>query len=304
MPLTTAERINIGRLSGLYTSNELAGGRLIGGQIDKRLPNLIYAVTQGLVWMNELSSSAADLDLVGNYLISICRHSSKAEGVLALNNGGTVAPITPSTGAASVFPIRINSADFSTATEYNDTRILGKNLMIFVDQVNQQWLNSGAGNFAYTLTGIQLLIPGFDATANNYTITIEEYTPGQAAGGSGSSLLGSYYYGDVDYYSNLIANSDIVPYQGNFSSTVGGAMAVTFPSAASASGGKYLVIRIPSSQTDRTTWYNNTLNNGTIPDLVFREFITFGGYDYYLTRPQLGGGGYVLPSDALTITLS
>lgn len=294
MPLTVAEKINIGRLSGLYTSNELAGGRLIGGQIDKRLPNLIYAVTQGLVWMNELSSPTVDADLVGNYLISICRHSTKAEGVLALNNGGTVAPITPSTGAASVFPIRISSADFVTATEYNDTRITGKNLMIFIDQGNQQWLNSGSDTFAYTLTGIQILFPGFDATANNYTITIEEYTPGQAVG-SGSSLLGSYYYGDVDYYSDLISNNDIVPYQGNFASTVGGSMAVTFPSGADAPAGKFLVIRIPSTQTDRSAWINVvTLNQGIIPDSVFRDIISFSGYDYYMTRILFGFNGGIL----------
>lgn len=94
MPLTTAERINVGRLSALYTSNELASGTLHGGQIDKRLPHLIYAVTQGLVWANELLETTANLEKIGNYLISICRHDLRAQGVLSLNNGGTVAPIS------------------------------------------------------------------------------------------------------------------------------------------------------------------------------------------------------------------
>lgn len=105
MPLTTQQQINIGRLCGLYASNEIASGQKKGGLIDPRLPHLIYAVTQALVWMDELDSETVDLNIVGNYLISICRHQLKAQGVLAVSSGGEVAPIS---GSGTI----VNDLDF------------------------------------------------------------------------------------------------------------------------------------------------------------------------------------------------
>ena len=62
-------------------------------------------------------------------------------------------------------------------------------------------------------------------------------------------------------------------------------MSVTFAAGAVDPAGKFLVFKIASSQTDKSTWANTgTLNSGNIPDSVFRELITFGGYDYYCTR--------------------
>lgn len=115
MPLTTQQQINIGRLCGLYASNEIASGQKKGGLIDPRLPNLIYAVTQALVWMDELDSETVDLNIVGNYLISICRHQLKAQGVLEITSGGEVAPISGSIPT-------INDLDFIvSATSYIST---------------------------------------------------------------------------------------------------------------------------------------------------------------------------------------
>lgn len=105
MALTTVQQISIGALCGLYTSNEIASGRRAGGVIDKRLPHLINAVNQGLKWLYEYDPTNDDLVPIGNYLISICRNQFKAQGVLALNNGGTISPIVPS----NIFP---NALDF------------------------------------------------------------------------------------------------------------------------------------------------------------------------------------------------
>ena len=95
MPLTTLEQISIGRLSAVYTSNELDSGERHGGTIDPRLPTLQYMVTEGLQMLYDLDPTHDDLIPIGHYLISICRHQFKAEAVLQLDNGGTVAPIVP-----------------------------------------------------------------------------------------------------------------------------------------------------------------------------------------------------------------
>lgn len=105
MPLTTSQQISIGALCSVYTSNELASGKRTGGVMDTGLPVQIYAVNQGLKWLYEYDPTNSDLVPIGNYLISICRQQFRAESVLALNNGGTVAPIVP--GGSSV-----NDLDF------------------------------------------------------------------------------------------------------------------------------------------------------------------------------------------------
>jgi hypothetical protein len=94
MALTTPQRISIGRLSTLYTSNELQNGQKHGGTLDKRWPHLLFLVTEALEMLYDLDPTHDDLQPIGHYLIAISKHQFKAEAVLQLNNGGTVAPIT------------------------------------------------------------------------------------------------------------------------------------------------------------------------------------------------------------------
>jgi hypothetical protein len=76
----------------------------------------------------------------------------------------------------SGFPIYITSADFDNATDYTSEKLVGQNLIIFVNEVNQ-FLVPGKG-FLPTATGIKMLtgsgatIQDFNATANQYTLVI------------------------------------------------------------------------------------------------------------------------------------
>jgi hypothetical protein len=153
--LTTQQRINIGRLSGLYASNELQSGKKIGGLLDRRLPHLIYAVTQGLEWLNELDTANEDLEPIGHYLISICRHQLKAMAVLDIATPGTVATIVDSTGDDDIYPIYITEADLNDDGDYINSNIVGDNLIVFYNENNQKFLVAGAG-FEYTSTVIRI----------------------------------------------------------------------------------------------------------------------------------------------------
>lgn len=48
--------------------------------------------------------------------------------------------------------------------------------------------------------------------------------------------------------------------------------------------GYYLVARAASVESGKTTWFNSSFNNGTIPDTVFQSRLSLGGYNYYITR--------------------
>jgi hypothetical protein len=47
---------------------------------------------------------------------------------------------------------------------------------------------------------------------------------------------------------------------------------------------QYLVLKEPSSQPVKTTWFNTILNNGNMPDSVFRSPIVIGAFRYYVSR--------------------
>ena len=76
----------------------------------------------------------------------------------------------PGSGTSTIKAV---SADFADATHYNNPAIAGKTLGIFFNEINRFLEDT---EFAYTATGIQVLIPGFNSTLNNYTLYISIVT--------------------------------------------------------------------------------------------------------------------------------
>lgn len=89
-------------------------------------------------------------------------------------------------------------------------------------------------------------------------------------------------YGDVDPNTDLQAHVDNFTYQESFSITHNIPISAPIPQAGS--NNKYWIIKVPSTESDKTTWANGPFNFGSIPDAVFQSLITFGGFDYYYTR--------------------
>jgi hypothetical protein len=112
MPLTVPQQISIGALCSVYTSNELSSGKRHGGVLDVGLPVQIYAVNQGLKWLYEYDPTNSDLVIIGNHLISICRQQFRAQAVLSLNNGGTIAPIVPNATPPSALDFIVSATSF------------------------------------------------------------------------------------------------------------------------------------------------------------------------------------------------
>jgi hypothetical protein len=164
MPLTTPQQISIGALCALYTSNENASGQKAGGVIDKRLPHLIYAVNQGLKWLYEYDSDNEDLDTIGNYLISICRHQFRAQGVLALNNGGTISPIVPSRTPPNPldFIVSATSTVVTGGTSVSLPQYIGYNVDFSRGGIMQNTTSLGDGSSYYSwniVTGVFTIYP-------------------------------------------------------------------------------------------------------------------------------------------------
>ncbi len=170
--MTTLQQINIGNASSIYASNELSSGIVHGGSVDKRLPYLIYAVRQGLEWLYELDPTHEDLVLIGNLLISICKHSAKSQANIS-GSGTSVSPTLPQFVKS---PIRITGADFDSALSWTGTNAdgitisAGYTLQVFWNDVNR-FIDKDV-SWERTATGFDIIIDGnvvtdFDATTTN-----------------------------------------------------------------------------------------------------------------------------------------
>lgn len=166
MALTTQQQIDIGKICQVLAANELQGGKKVGATLDTRLPSLLNIVTDTLEDLYTLSPSNADVPIIGDYLISICRNQPKAQAYTA--GSGSVAPVNNQQS----FPIYITQDDFTSATFYPNANLFGYSIVIFVNELNRYFFVNT--DFTVSSTGLTILIPGFDATTYDYNIIIEK----------------------------------------------------------------------------------------------------------------------------------
>jgi hypothetical protein len=101
-----------------------------------------------------------------------------------------------------------------------------------------------------------------------------------------------YGYVSTDPY----VDNSTVPSLGTIDSTVithNADLSINFPSSAV---DKFLVFKVPSTESTKVTWFVESANTGSIPDAAFRAPFTIGGYTYYVTRDAAGFTfNYTLP---------
>lgn len=121
------------------------------------------------------------------------------------------------------------------------------------------------------------------ATSTGYTPGGYAYTDGTTTSTSTGPVIQYGYTATEPYTDNSTAPTGIT--YSNWTGTNNGPIAPTWAPAAE---GKYLIFKVPSGQSIKTTW-NNTVNNfGDIPDQAFRAAFTVSGFTYYITRSTAG----------------
>lgn len=88
---------------------------------------------------------------------------------IAIHIGGS------GTSSGGTETIKISQANFTGATAYNNAAIVGKTLIIFWNNI-PRYLDEGI-DYTVTGTGINIIVPGFDATVNPYSFIINYSTP-------------------------------------------------------------------------------------------------------------------------------
>lgn len=268
---TIQQLLNIGDLSSVLASVD--NGKNIffkGAVLDPMLPRTIVRVKRSLALRYSANPSDTTLRKVGEYLLQLCGpYALQAENIL--NNLTGSLPVI--TGPANQSVLVGGNAVFSVSVASSTS-------------ISYQWyangvLIPGAISSSYTVTNAQLTQSGNtyfvvatnaagSLTSNTATLTVT------------ASLVASYYFGTTDYSSQLLANSDVVPYVGTFSITSGQPLSFTWPSGAA--NNQFIVIRYPATESVKTTYSNAPLNNGLIPSIAFNAVVTFGGFNYIFSR--------------------
>lgn len=170
--MTIQQIINIAKVSEYLSANSILRSGLFGSGTPSYLPSLIRQVRQSVE--RKYQEDPTDEYLIGNadYLYSLCNRFNKiAQSVTG--GGGSIASQTSTN--QGIYPFVITSADFEDdGVSYNNPNIVGDNLELFPNQLNQQFWYAGQGLFVYSSSGIIITYPGFDANTQDWTIRIDQ----------------------------------------------------------------------------------------------------------------------------------
>lgn len=284
--LTIPQILNIAKISQYLAAQYEANKTFLkGGVLDMTLSRKIYMERRAIQYIYNLNVNDPFLRETANYLYALCgRFAIQAQNILnpvstCISPTITIQPISQSImqGSAVTFSVTATGTSLQYQWKKNGidiTGAIGTTYMIS----NVQYSDGGVYSCVIS-NGCGI------ATSNNATLTVT------------AGLQGSYFYGDIDYYNDLINGIDDIPYNGTFSITNSQPLVVNFTSGAQ--NNKFNGIRYPISQGIKTTWFNTISNNGTIPDQVYRAVITIGSYLYIISRDAMS-----LDSTTQTVTFS
>ncbi len=238
--------------------------------IDKELAKVIYMERVGIQNRYNLNPSDSTLTTTSNYLFDLLgKYSAQAESILL---GQLIPPptitnpanVTTTVGAGASFSVVVTSSIAYTVQWYRNGVAI-----------------PGATGLSITLSNIQLTDSGstFYATATNASGSATSHTALLTV----ISLITVFaHYGPIDPFPSLSIGLDNFVYQ--LSQNISNNAPITWTWPTAAQNNQFELIKVPVGQSLKTIWFNTPLNQGTIPDAIFRSVITFGGFDYYCSR--------------------
>lgn len=167
---TIANTIAVMKVSSLLASDYIAKQRNYGNSIiDDRYPMMLTTERIIIEKIYAKDPVYANLQIAADYGYDLCgRWKLQAQAIVDGSSGGVVPPVVPGT---SVLPLYLKSSDFADSTHYNNPDIVGLQLSLFVNEYTQQWLFM-PDDIVGTSTGINVLVPGFDALTTDYTMIL------------------------------------------------------------------------------------------------------------------------------------
>jgi hypothetical protein len=209
-----------------------------GGYLDPELPQKIYIVYKLLKEIYDNDPTYDGVVAVSNYLWELCGEFGIAALAISGGGGGSVVPVSPGNTTGILFEylieVRGGIPDFANATDYDDSRVVGHDLVIFWNDI-PRFLIAGT-EWAYTPTGFRILVGGFDASINDYYLIVFIKDPLGVSGATNIEVTRAFQYtgigGETSITSALLSGGTIVsvtrgtPYEMIFSGSPVGLQAL------------------------------------------------------------------------------
>lgn len=167
---TIPQTLTQAQVSQYLAQLQLNSDAIYSGTLDKRMANMIYTERKSVLWAYNANPSDPTLVSTVNYLIWLCgTFRLMAIAIIAGGTGGQpITPTPPSPTGDNFIPI--TGANFTDATNYDNSEIVGKNIDVFYNDINRFLV---AGEYAPTSLGLEILIPGFDALTTNINTVLK-----------------------------------------------------------------------------------------------------------------------------------
>lgn len=270
----------------LATDGISASNNFRGKAVDERLARMIYCERMAVQFIYDQNPNEPTLQGTANYLFAILgRYGQLALARLA---GLSIAPPvvsgplnqTVNVGQTAVFTVSVVSSVAYTLQWYDSS---GNPIL-------------GATGLSYSFINAQLTDSGktFYVKATNSGGTVQSVTAVLVVQ---SAIQVFAWYGTVDPFPALSGGTDNLPYQITQNISHNAPFVITWPLAAA--NNQFEVIKVPITESVKTIWSNTPLNQGIIPDAVFRATFTIGGFYYIVSRNAMS-----LDSTVLTETFS
>ncbi len=271
LPINIPLYISYAKIAQYLWANDNSKAAIFGnGPISPQYARLIYMVRKSIEWDYTNYPTDSTLTKTGDYLWSLIgKYQVQAASIYSgsgcvapvivaspltqtVGAGGTVTFVTVATGTNLSYQWRFNGANISSANAASYSIIN----LDSGDQGDYDCVVTNACGMAITLEA---------------TLTV----------GAGD-IIGYYYFGDTDYFADLDAGTDNVPYVATFPIVNGQDLSV--PITDLQADNMYNVIKYPSSQGIKTTYDNHTPNIGSIPGPNYQEVVVIGSWNYLISR--------------------
>lgn len=273
LPIPIANWLQQWKISQYIASTDLANANAFsGGSETARLPGLLWLVGNSVQWQYNNQNEDPNLVNIGNFLKQLIgQYTTYAQSIITGSTTGTLPSLigpnneTTAVGTPVVFSLAgVSGTQPITYQWYRNGVIIPAATGITYTLTNPQLSDSGS---TFYVSGTNSVGTAFSQTA---TLTVTQ------------TISGFLYYSPNDPGPTLQANSDPFVYQENYTITHNAPISVPIPSAAALN--QFLVFKVPSTESAKSTWFNTSFNSGQIPDSVFQTSLTFGGFTYYYTR--------------------
>lgn len=147
MPLTTAQILDIAKISQYVATIDIEKGRFFGRRVVPETPQVLYNERKAVEWLYNLDPNDPSLIVTGNYLYSLCRgYNLQAQQISG--TGGIISPVNPSQ-IPNPYDFIVSGSTIVPTGAVNAviTSFIGFNLLFVRNGIPQSTLNVGGNSY-------------------------------------------------------------------------------------------------------------------------------------------------------------